>query len=382
MARCNTSALAVVFALLLGAAQATRTGSGMSNDMCGTCKEAVRVMKDLMCDPVLEGDMTGWVIDNLCPSTGDKKSCADIVNGIAPALFDWVRLGTDAEAMCAEVGVCGASLPSLFAAPQAKAKARRASDSNDMTCPLCMFVVSKVKDSLSDPVTRETIHDRTTAACAALPEGSMRDACTNWANTYEDTIFKFVDQMEASELCALLGSCSLLDKLLATPMPRLSRGAIGALAPVTKAAVAAHANANGAVPNDNCDTCKMVVAEMHSALANPDLQAQVTEYAKAVCASMGSFADACKEHVDQYAPMAFGMVLAYLQPEQVCRQLHMCPQPSLAAQMLESLSSMLKPSNKLGELLMQGRPMAPLAARHRKGKEGRAGDALVLPQAL
>ena len=53
-----------------------------------------------------------------------------------------------------------------------------------MTCPLCMFVVSKVKDSLSDPVTRETIHDRTTAACAALPEGSMRDACTNWANTY------------------------------------------------------------------------------------------------------------------------------------------------------------------------------------------------------
>jgi hypothetical protein len=89
-----------------------------------------------------------------------------------------------------------------------------------------------------------------------------------------------------------------------------------------------------------------------------------------------------REHVDQYAPMAFGMVLAYLQPEQVCRQLHMCPQPSLAAQMLESLSSMLKPSNKLGELLMQGRPMAPLAARHRKGKEGRAGDALVLPQAL
>jgi hypothetical protein len=192
--------------------------------------------------------------------------------------------------------------------------------------------------------------------CAALDPTSCRT--TNLPTLAEDTIFKFVDQMEASELCALLGSCSLLDKLLATPMPRLSRGAIGALAPVTKAAVAAHANANGAVPNDNCDTCKvgggagqtgrplpwlhlsallvaechrvrlqtlhvrprsvhlasqvarlhayasalarppfapqMVVAEMHSALANPDLQAQVTEYAKAVCASMGSFADACK----------------------------------------------------------------------------------------
>lgn len=370
-----------VLALLLSAASAART-SGMSNDMCGTCKEAVRVMKDLMCDPGLEGAVEGWVIDNLCPATGDTKSCADIVNGIAPALFDWVRLGTDADAMCAEVGVCGAAPPALFGAPKPKARRAAGSSSNDMTCPLCMFVVSKVKDGLSDPVTREAIHDRTTAACGALPEGSMREACTNWANEYEDTLFKFVDTMEASDLCALIGSCSLLDKLLAAPAPRLNRGAVAALAPVAAAAARGKdlAAANGPAANDNCDTCKMVVAEMHSALANPDLQAQVTEYAKAVCASMGSFADACKEHVDQYAPMAFGMVLAYLQPEQICRQLHMCPPPSLAAQMLDALSATLRAD--LGALMLSGRPL-PLRAAAADGvaprKAHAPSDALALP---
>jgi hypothetical protein len=113
---------------LVGAAQASRAGSGVSNDMCGTCKEAIRVMKDLMCDPVLEGDVvrrgagrlavgapygaptgrpgraarrggrapgpdpaphparpqTGWVIDNLCPETGDKKSVRADDGGLGP----------------------------------------------------------------------------------------------------------------------------------------------------------------------------------------------------------------------------------------------------------------------------------------------------------
>jgi hypothetical protein len=33
---------------------------------------------------------------------------------------------------------------------------------------------------------------------------------------------------------------------------------------------------------------------MHSALANPELEAQVEQYAKAVCDSMGSLAEPCK----------------------------------------------------------------------------------------
>jgi hypothetical protein len=81
--------------------------------------------------------------------------------------------------------------------------------------------------------------------------------------------------------------------------------------------------------------------------------------------------------------MAFGMILAYLQPEQVCRQLHMCPQPSLAAQMLDSLAAALAPE-RLGALLVRGRPL-PLAgagAGGRKRGAARPGDALVLPQAL
>jgi hypothetical protein len=169
-----------------------------------------------------------------------------------------------------------------------------------MGCPLCMFVVGKVKDGLSDPVTRDQIRDKTAAACATLPEGPMRDTCNQWAKQYgggrgflgagqrgrragrtdarppaarpraarrpphetphktstpapvaaetrprprqtqtspfvnppsrapppcppEESIFEYIDTTEPADLCAMLGSCSVLTRLLARPPPSLSR---------------------------------------------------------------------------------------------------------------------------------------------------------------
>jgi hypothetical protein len=187
----------------------TSTHPAAPSDLCGTCKEAVRVMKDLMCDPAIEGDVvrgrepgvflrqrvrgglrppqrvraarldtqpwrslehrvrnppfTGGlghrqrvprnrqpegggflggvgpgdvgrgIVEGegrralyLCAAPCSRAAesrrhplppqCADVINGVGPALFDWLRLGTDADAMCAEVGVCGAPPLSLFAA--------------------------------------------------------------------------------------------------------------------------------------------------------------------------------------------------------------------------------------------------------------------------
>jgi len=69
--------------------------------------------------------------------------------------------------------------------------------------------------------------------------------------------------------------------------------------------------------------------EMRQLVANPELQGQLIEYAKQACAVFPSFQPTCEADVDQYAPMVFGMMLAYLQPDQVCIQLKMCPPPSL-----------------------------------------------------
>lgn len=69
--------------------------------------------------------------------------------------------------------------------------------------------------------------------------------------------------------------------------------------------------------NDHCETCKVVVQEMRQLVANPELQAQLMAYAKQACAVFPTVQPTCEADVDQYAPMVFGMMLAYLQPDQV-----------------------------------------------------------------
>jgi hypothetical protein len=47
-----------------------------------------------------------------------------------------------------------------------------------------MYVASKLKEQVNDPVTQADIRDASLAACAALPEGMMRDACTSFIEQY------------------------------------------------------------------------------------------------------------------------------------------------------------------------------------------------------
>jgi hypothetical protein len=197
----------------------------------------------------------------------------------------------------------------------------RASQANDVTCPLCTFVVTTVKAQLSDPATQQEIHDKSMQACGALPEGIMRDTCVQFVEQYEAAIFNYINTMDPQDVCMMLGTCLDARLRAAAPAAPLAPQVVAALGPLVRLMTALPAN-------DRCDTCKVVVMEMHQVVANPNVQAQLVEYAKQACQLIQSLSVQCQADVDQYAPMVFGMALAYLQPEQVCVQLNMCPAPS------------------------------------------------------
>eukprot|EP00878_Enallax_costatus_P000757 GHUV01000875.1.p1 GENE.GHUV01000875.1~~GHUV01000875.1.p1 ORF type:complete len:350 (+),score=80.78 GHUV01000875.1:180-1229(+) len=294
--------------------------SAASNDACGMCKLGVRVLGDLMCDPSVEDTVATWLVDNICSQfqKDQKQQCLDLVVGLTPALVEWLRANASPDTLCSEAGVCGTAAAQLTTA----APKLHVNKPNDMTCPVCMFVVSRLKSQIMDPVTQEQIQQYSMAACDKMPEGMMRDACVAFVQQCEMTFVKYIGTMEPSEVCMMIGTC--LDQALAR---------VGPAAPLKARAVVA---ANQLVTlmqappsNDHCETCKVVVMEMHQLLANPELQTQLVDYAKQACALVPSFADSCITDVDQYAPMVFGMMLAYLQPEQVCVQLQLCPPPSM-----------------------------------------------------
>jgi hypothetical protein len=279
-----------------------------------------------MCDPAVEDTMATWLVDNVCSQLGkdQKQQCVELVVGLTPALVEWLRVNASPDMLCSEAGVCGAAAAQQVATATPTVHIHKP---NDMTCPLCMYVVSQLKSQINNPVTQEQIQQYSLAACDELPQGMMRDACTAFVQQYEMTFVKYIATMEPAEVCMMVGTC--LDLALAR---------VGPAAPLKARAVVA-ANQlvtlmHTAPSNDHCETCKVVVMEMHQLVANPELQTQLVDYAKQACGLIPSFADSCVADVDQYAPMVFGMILAYLQPEQVCVQLKLCPPPS----MMQSIS--------------------------------------------
>eukprot|EP00882_Tetradesmus_deserticola_P024255 GHRQ01026499.1.p1 GENE.GHRQ01026499.1~~GHRQ01026499.1.p1 ORF type:complete len:263 (-),score=75.17 GHRQ01026499.1:920-1708(-) len=154
--------------------------SAASNDACGTCKVAVHIFSDMMCDAYVDDTLAKWVVDNICSNFDEKEQCADLVVGLAPALVQWLRVNADPDTLCADAGVCPA------AALQAQVQRTRHTSSrpNDIACPLCMYVAGKLKEQVNNPVTQADIRDASLAACAAMPEGVMRDACNTFVEQY------------------------------------------------------------------------------------------------------------------------------------------------------------------------------------------------------
>lgn len=311
-----------VFALILAVAGSVHARGLSASTECETCIFTTHVLDDLLCDPWLDDQAASWLDDNVCALMGDnKQQCIDMVNALMPAAIEWIRANLNPDGMCANV------CPSASLA-QVAAKAKPAYK-DDMLCPLCMFVVGKVKETLTDPTTQEQVREKSEAACDLLPEGSMRDGCKQWVDEQETRLFNALNTgLEPEAVCQMAGTCLASVLAKAAPPAPLSPRAVAALSRAVALISAPPAN-------DNCETCKLVIQEIHSVVANPDLQQQMVDYAKQACTLVASMTTQCQADVDQYAPMVFGMVLAYLQPEQVCEQVHFCPAPS-AAQQLQS----------------------------------------------
>lgn len=74
-----------------------------------------------------------------------------------------------------------------------------------------------------------------------------------------------------------------------------------------------------------CDVCKSLTGDVQSALKDPALQNDITSALENdVCPLLGGFAGQCKTLVADYAPVAFQVVVAYLDPQTLCQTLGLC----------------------------------------------------------
>jgi hypothetical protein len=291
--------------------------------------------------------------EDLCHQAGLCATARDALPGVPPTLSDLLRALASVAASSSDAD--NAAPPPPRAPPVEPTDQKKASRAlsphlnpvdapKDVTCPLCMFVLTKIKDALSDPITREKVHDAGLKACASLPGGdaakTIRDACVDFLERNEAEIYDYIDQTEPGDLCEKLSACmppAHQMPTMAAPDGGAARPYLGGYVPAGAMAVKMEKPLMR-LSDGNCDVCLAVVKDLHRAIASPEVQDQATALAKQACDALPSGASGgaadlaaqCKAGVDQYAPLVFGMALAYLQPATLCAQVHLCPAPSLS----------------------------------------------------
>jgi len=317
-------------ALFAGAGGEAEQLAANSPAACKTCLVAFRVLDDLLCDPAAEDVLVDFARHHVCPMTPDKRQCFDMARQLAPVAIEWLRTTATPATLCSGVGVCGAAIKELPRMSLAHAPPRDA-----MECATCQFVVDYLKASLADPATQAQVDEKAKEACGLLPAESLRAGCLSTVAQYEPLVASLLTTMTSQELCLAAGAC--MGSLAASSPPRPLPAALLAPADEFLRLVAQARRPEAGLLGDTCDLCKSVVLEAHTMLADPTFQRQLTDYAKATCGAFPSYEASCDQAVDQYAPLAFGMALTYLQPDSTCAHIGVC-RPSALQRIGEAMA--------------------------------------------
>ncbi|KAJ9532790.1 hypothetical protein QJQ45_010900 [Haematococcus lacustris] len=305
-------------------------------DACSTCTWAVRMLDDALCDT----GITDWLINEfdtrICPSLGpgSAEQCQAAAEALLPGervagstrvAIEYLRQSTSPAQLCAASGVC-ATHPLQASRAQAKARVwlQRAAQRDGPGCSMCEYVVTKVKEEVDDPATLEQLLAKALQACTVLPP-ELAATCTDLVTNYGSLLMGLVEQLDPVSSCAAVGLCTtrMLAASGATTLPPLPPALISHLGSVRGALQAGRAAAAALGPlaaGNMCDMCRLTVLEVHTLVSNPAIQAEVVNYTKALCTSLGAnMADTCRDYVDLYSPMVFNMVEQYLAPDPLCQ---------------------------------------------------------------
>lgn len=332
--------LCLLFLGLICASFVSARGNGLANvqdsDICKTCLSITEIVADFVNDPATTKELVDFAETRLCSLANSPDECKKLAETYLPIVVDWMKNIVVPGSICKDVMVCAVQTLATFQQPRVHDSAQ---------CAMCKFVLEAVKESIDQPSTADEIEKQALQACQLLP-ASFRDACAGFVEVYEPMLFRAINATDVEELCSEAGACPAA--YLAVPPPPMPAALVSAF---ERAVAPLQRRAQPNALFDACDTCKVIVAETHALLAKPDTQQQLMEYAKQACQVFPALKEQCTMYVDQYAPLVYGVMLTYLQPDALCGELGYCPAPSAQQALAQPLLAAGLAQSRVGSRL-------------------------------
>lgn len=258
---------------------------------CSICKAFITLLEQVIPLNASVEDVK-YVLDQICElfPTETERNCRSFVDKNAAVILKFLTNDVAPAVICHEITLCMSLPPKNIGAVL---------DSPD--CDYCKLTVEFFYDELKKRETEEEIKLIVEKVCQLFPSSS-RDKCMSTINTYVDMVISLVlQEFTPEQICQQLGFCVS------------ARTSVPVIPPKK-------------VSDDTCDLCMVVAKFVYDKVKDERTEEKVKEALDQVCSLLpSSLEQKCVEMVNNYYDMLVNLLLQELDPDQVCKELGLCP---------------------------------------------------------
>ncbi|XP_049821569.1 uncharacterized protein LOC109601826 isoform X7 [Aethina tumida] len=174
------------------------------------------------------------------------------------------------------------------------------------TCLFCEYFLHFVQESITDPKTEASIKTIIDGACERLPP-SINSTCVQFVDMYEPAMIALLAQeIDPSVVCPLIKAC-----------------------PNSNSSQDVEVFMEQENDSPKCPLCLYAVSKLESMVKDKKTEDNIRANLKKLCKHLpGSLAPECNDFVETYTNELVEMLMADLQPNEVCIYIKLCPDDS------------------------------------------------------
>ncbi|XP_050083567.1 uncharacterized protein LOC126570092 [Anopheles aquasalis] len=312
---------------------------------CTLCEYFMHFVQEALSEPANEDEIkhvVGTTCDRLPSSI--RGECHNFVDLYGDAVIALLIQSMDPRQICPTLKFCPAQASpdaEVFAPAQVEVSVDVQAGNGKPTCPLCLFAVSQLEESVKTDRSKHNIESALARLCMHLSP-KLRLECTDFVDTYTAELVEMLaSDFTPQEICVFLKLCvdkrpdlSLLSleleyeqrprKVLIGGSPAISGDIETNEIPDNTVNGQPMEDESATIGSTQCLVCQEMVKQVEKRVKNKKNRAEIENALDHVCERMKEYRDRCEQYVQKHADQIIDLVLKQLSPKEICHVLGFC----------------------------------------------------------
>uniref|UniRef100_A0AAG5DVS2 Saposin n=1 Tax=Anopheles atroparvus TaxID=41427 RepID=A0AAG5DVS2_ANOAO len=316
---------------------------------CTICEYFMHFVQEALSEPANEDEIKQAVSGtcNRLPSS-IRAECRSFVDVYGDAVIALLVQSMDPRQVCPTMRLCPAANDDIEVfAPGTQVvdvtiDAHAGGDKP--TCPLCLFAVSQLEESVKTDRSKDNIKSALGKLCTHLSP-KLRLECSDFVDTYTAELVEMLaSDFTPQEICVFLKLCvdqrpdlSLLGMELDYYDKRQQQGGQAAVQPPAASGDVEtneipDITVNGQITIDHvpmvstpeCLVCEEMVKEVEKRIKNKKSKQQIKDALEHACDRLRKYRTKCEKYIDQHSDQIIDLMMKELSPKEICHTLAFC----------------------------------------------------------